>query len=240
MWYHVFVSLVLFLASFVFGTAGFGFALVSVPLLALVVSPKLAVPFVLVYSYGINFFLLLRFKSHIQWPKVWPLMLGAAPGVPIGIYFLKHSENILVRQGVGVVVVVFVLWSLLAKQKKGFTLSRFWGSVAGFASGILGGAFAMPGPPLLIYLALNRWEKNLTRATIQIFFFFTGTCMLLGQAIANVLTLHVLRLNLFYLPVVILGGVVGYLTFKRLSAQLFDRIFMYLLLAIGILLIFSS
>lgn len=237
--YYAFVSIILFLASFTLGTAGFGFTLVALPLLSLAVAPRLAVPFLLVYAYGINLTLLIRFKSHLDWPKVWPLMVGALPGIPLGIYFLKTSENVMIKKAVGGVIIVFVIWNLLASDERGYDLSRFWALVTGFASGIMAGAFAMAGPPLLIYLTLNRWEKNLTRATMQFCFFFTGTCSLVGQTIAKVLTVQVLQWNLLYLPIVVVGGSMGYLTFKRLSSHLFNKVLLYVLLAVGLFLAFS-
>jgi len=213
--------------------------MVSVPLLSLVVSPKFAVPFVIVYAYGINFFLFLRFKEHIDWPKLWPLATGVLPGTPLGIYMLKHTEDVIIRKIVGGVVILFVLWSLLHRSQARHDISRFWALLAGFASGILSGASAMPAPPALMYLTLTGWEKNLTRATLQSFFLVTGTCTLFGLAIENVLTLHVLRSNLLYLPFVIVGGAGGYALFKRISSELFHKILRFLLLAIGLFLILS-
>jgi uncharacterized membrane protein YfcA len=240
MFSYILISVVLFFAAFVFGTAGFGFGLVSVPLLSLVVNPKLVVPFVLVYAYGINLVLLLRFRSHIRWAHLWPLMVGACPGIPLGIYFLKHAEHGPLKQAVGVVVILYVFWSLVFKKARSYDVPRPWAFVAGFASGVLSGAFALPGPPALVYVTLHWWKKTETRATIHFFFFFVGTWTIFGQIVAHVLTLQVLRFNLFYLPLVVVGGGLGYMTFKRLSPQVFNTLLLYLLLVIGILLIISS
>jgi hypothetical protein len=235
----LFVGIILFFASFTLGTAGFGFALVSVPLLALVVSPRIAVPLVVVYSNGINFFLLLRFRDHIEWPKLWPLLVGVLPGIPLGICLLKNTEDIVIRKIVGAVVIGFILWNLFTRTQRSQDLSRFWAVLAGFMSGILTGASAMGGPPVLMYLTLTQWEKNLTRATLQSFFFITGTCALLGLTLERLLTLDVLRFNLLYLPSVILGSVMGYIAFKRISSERFRKMLVYLLLAIGLFLIVS-
>ena len=99
--YSWFIVIALFLASFTLGTAGFGFAMVSLSLISLVASPKLAVPFIMVYGYGVNFFLFLRFKEYIDWQKLWPLMVGALPGIPLGIYFLKTYEDVMIKKIVG-------------------------------------------------------------------------------------------------------------------------------------------
>jgi uncharacterized membrane protein YfcA len=41
----------------------------------------------------------------------------------------------------------------------------------GFAAGILGGAYGMNGPPLVVYGALRRWSPEHFRATLQGYFF---------------------------------------------------------------------
>jgi uncharacterized membrane protein YfcA len=237
--YSWFIAIVLFFASFTLGIAGFGFALVSMPFLSLFVSPKFAVPFVMLYGYAINFFLLLRFREYIEWRRLWPLLVGGLPGIPLGIYFLKNFEDVWIKKIVGGVVIVFALWNLIARTERRYVLSRFWAYLAGFASGILSGGTAMGGPPVLIYLTLNRWEKTLTRATLQSFFFTMMTCSLSGLAITKVLTLSVLRFNLLYLPTVILGAITGYLLFTRLASRRFHRILLCLLLVIGLLLVFT-
>ena len=237
--YSWFIAIVLFVASFTAATAGFGFALVSMPLITLVVSPRFAVPFVMLYCFGINLFLLLRFKEYIEWQKLWPLLVGALSGIPLGIYFLKNYDDVVIKKIVGGVVIVFALWNLITRADRGCVLHRPWAYLAGFASGILHGGIAMSGPPLLIYLTFNKWEKTLTRATLQSFFFVTGSCSLFGLALTKVLTLSVLRYNLLYLPVVVLGGVTGYFLFKRLSSGRFNKILLSLLLVTGLLLIFA-
>ena len=235
----LFISVVLFFASFTLGTAGFGFALVSMPLISLVASPKFAVPFVMLYSFGINCFLFLRFKKYIDRQKLWLLMVGILPGIPLGIYFLKNYEDVMIKKIVGGVVIVFALWNLIVRAERRYTLSRTWAYLAGFAGGILQGGTAMGGPPVLMYLTFNRWEKNLTRATLQSFFCVTGGLSLFGLIVTRVLTLSVLHSNLLYLPIVTMGGATGYFLFKRLSSRLFNRILLSLLLATGLLLIFA-
>jgi uncharacterized membrane protein YfcA len=237
--HYVLVSVVLFFASFTFGTAGFGFALVSVPLLSLVATPKLVVPLAVVYGFAINFFLFLRFRQHIDWPKLWPLVVGIAPGVPVGIYTLKHAEDVVIRKLLGSVIIVYALWGLLMRAERRYAVSRFWGLLAGFGGGLLGGASAMSGPPAIIYVSLNQWDKNLSRATLQSYFLITGAFLILGLAIEEILTFRVLRFSLLYLPPTALGGMMGYWVFKKISTRLFHRVILFLLLLIGILLMFS-
>jgi uncharacterized membrane protein YfcA len=238
--HYIFISIVLFFASYVFGTAGFGFLLVALPLMSLLVSPKVAVPFLIIYGYGINASMLSRFRGHIHWSKIWPLMVGACPGIPIGVYVLKHSESLLIKKAVGVVVIAFALWNLVNRGERGYSLPRIWAFIIGFVGGIMAGAFGIAGPPIVIYTSLNRWDKNLARGTIQVLLFFNGTLTLIVLALTDILTVEVLRFNLLYLPVVAAGGLLGYFTFTKLSSHHFNRIINYLLLAVGLSLIVLS
>ena len=72
----------------------------------------------MLYAYGINFFLLLRSKEYIDWQKLWPLMVGGLPGIPLGIYFLEKYEDVMIKKIVGIVVVVFALWNLIARADR--------------------------------------------------------------------------------------------------------------------------
>jgi uncharacterized membrane protein YfcA len=232
-----FVTPILFLASFVSGTVGFGFALVAVPLLSLLSTPTFAVPFALLSGYIINLVLLVKFKEHIQVEKLFPLLAGALPGIPLGVYLLRHLEGNSVKTMVGGILILFSLWNLLGRREEGHEISRSWAYVTGFSSGLLAGATAMSGPPLLIYLSLSRWEKNITRATLQSFFLVTDACSIIGLAMAGVITSEMVGSMVLYLPAVMVGGATGYLLFKKLNLSLFYKIVLYLLLAMGMVLI---
>src|SRR5262249_54267383 len=45
-----------------------------------------------------------------------------------------------------------------------------WAWLFGFAAGVLGGAYGMNGPPLVVYGALRHWSPEHFRATLQGYF----------------------------------------------------------------------
>ena len=64
------IALIFLAAGFVQGISGFGSALVAMPLLALVVDVKTAVPLCVLNGLLITLFLTLRLKAHINWRKI--------------------------------------------------------------------------------------------------------------------------------------------------------------------------
>jgi len=51
-----------------------------------------------------------------------PLVVGALPGIPLGIYFLKNYEDVMIKKIVGGVVIVFALWNLIARADRRYGL----------------------------------------------------------------------------------------------------------------------
>src|SRR5207248_3843608 len=77
------------------------------------------------------------------------------------------------------VIIAFSTYSLVSRRRMGLTNDRLaW--VFGFAAGVLGGAYGMNGPPLVIYGALRRWPPEHFRATLQGYFLPAGLMTLVG------------------------------------------------------------
>ena len=72
--------LIFLLGSFTQGLTGFGFALVSIPLLVLFMDIQIAVPLCMLSGLVITAFLSLQLKDHLDWRKILPLLFGCLPG----------------------------------------------------------------------------------------------------------------------------------------------------------------
>ena len=52
-----------------------------------------------------------------------PLVVGGLPGISLVIYFLKNYEDVMIKKIVGIVVVAFALWNLIARADRRHGLS---------------------------------------------------------------------------------------------------------------------
>ena len=118
--------------------------------------------------------------------------------------------------------------------------SRRWMLACGFIAGILGGAYGMNGPPLVIYGSLRKWTAQHFRATLQAYFLPASVLGMVGYLSAGMWTPAVTRDYLLCLPVMLPAVFLGRAINHRLSAAAFSR-YIYLGLAgIGLALLMQS
>ena len=89
---YLWVWLIVFFAAFTQGVAGFGSALTALPLLAILLDVKTVIPLVGLFSLSITTLLLVQLLKYLEWKKIYCLILGAIPGAPIGVFFLKKLD----------------------------------------------------------------------------------------------------------------------------------------------------
>ncbi|MGH8183482.1 MAG: sulfite exporter TauE/SafE family protein [Rhodanobacteraceae bacterium] len=212
------VLVVLFLATFIRSAFGFGEALVAVPLLAFVMPVEVAAPIAVLVSITVALVAIVRDLRHIHFRSVGWLFLATAVGTPLGLLMLHRLDSQVVKAVLGVVILVFSIWALIGRRQTAFADERHaW--LFGFAAGVLGGAYGMIGPPLVMYGALRGWSPERFRATLQGYFLPASLLALCGYGLTGLWTPTVTRWYLLALPVVVAGIVAGRLVGGRISAR---------------------
>jgi len=145
----VYLIVIMLLAGFIQGFSGFGSVLLSLPLLALFLDVKTAIPLVALMGVILTVFLLIPLWKDLEWPRIWPLLIGALPGVPIGIFLLKSLNSRFLPTFLGLILVCYSSYSLLFKVA-GRELNIRWAYFSGFLGGCFGGAFSAAGPPVIV------------------------------------------------------------------------------------------
>ena len=77
-----------FFAATVAGITGFGYGLVSVPLLMLALPPKVVVPAVTTHIFLVSLLILLEVIKKVDLRRIWPLMVTGLMGLPLGVFVL--------------------------------------------------------------------------------------------------------------------------------------------------------
>jgi uncharacterized membrane protein YfcA len=112
--------------------------------------------------------------------------------------------------------------------------------VFGFGAGVLGGAYGMNGPPLVIYGTLRRWSAEQFRATLQGYFLPASVVGMAGYWLAGLWVPPVTRYYLLSLPIAAAAMVLGRVVNRRLAGHSFIRYVHIALILIGITLLIQS
>jgi uncharacterized membrane protein YfcA len=233
------VAAVIFLATIIRSAFGFGEALVAVPLLAMVIPVKVAAPVAVLASITVALIVVLQDWRHIHLRSAVWLVLSTFFGIPIGLLMLKAVPEPVVKTILAAVIIGFSLYSLLRRghqELKDDRLAWFFG----FCAGVLGGAYGMNGPPLVIFGSLRQWSPAHFRATLQGYFLPASMAGMAGYLFTGLWTPAVNRLYLFSLPGAVLAIFLGRLINRRLNAHQFLLYIHAGLIAIGALLLFQA
>ena len=232
------VASILFLSAGVRSAFGFGDALIGVPLLALVMPVTVAAPLSVLVSITIAALVLAQDWRHIHLRGAANLLLATIFGIPIGLFLLTHAPQAVVKAVLGVLITAFSLYSI--RSHHAHLSHDRWAWPFGFVAGILGGAYAMNGPPVAIYGSLRRWSPSQFRATLQGYFLPASIVAMFGYWAAGLWTPAVTRFYVLSLPGVVIAALAGRLAIRRVSAERFTAYVYAGLLVVGVVLLFQS
>lgn len=233
------VPAVLFLATLIRSSFGFGEALFAVPLLALLVPVQVAVAVAAMVSVTVALVVVLQDWEKVHARSAVRLVISTVFGIPLGLLLLKSVAPPAVKGILALVILSFAVYSLASHKNYELRNDRLaW--LFGFSAGVLGGAYSMNGPPLVIYGALRRWSPVHFRATLQGYFLPASALVLIGYWLAGLLTSAVGKYYLLSLPFVLAAIFMGRCINRRLDSERF-QLWLYLgLVFIGVLLLLQA
>jgi len=226
---------VIFFAALTHGLAGFGAALVAMPLLALWMDIREAAPLVALLTLTINAVFLAGLRKSLVAGRVFGLLAGAVAGVPLGIVFLRYGDPRLLEIMLGAVLVLYSLQALLGKAAG--KIGRGGALLLGAVSGFLGGAMNVAGPPAVVFAASQPWSKEEMHVTLQLYFIVAGVMIVAGHAVSGLTTTATLRMYGVLLPACLAGCGAGYALHRKVGQETYRRLVYLLLLALGILML---
>lgn len=233
----IFCALVVIAAFAVRGVAGFGGAVVAVPLTALVLPVQIVIPVVAVLQ-------LLASMDHVwrNWRViVWPELLRIAPfmglGVLIGLYLFSQLDARTIGKGLGIFVIAYALFALVtAGRPLGSARQMPWPLAATVSTGaaVIGALFGgASGPFYAMYLKALRLPRDAFRATVTMIVLMQVVLRIAGYAGLGLVDGYALLITVAALPFMLLGAKLGDGIASRVDQRTFTRIVGAVLLISG-------
>jgi len=156
------------LAGLVYGFAGFGSALIFMPLATIFLAPSVAIG-----AFSMSVLASLLTVVPGAWKvadrkAVLGMVAAAVVATPFGVYLLRVAEVGVIRAAVSVVVLA-TLMALIAGWR--YRLRPAWPARAaiGALSGLLGGATGLNGPPVILFNLGADQPVAVTRGNLTVF-----------------------------------------------------------------------
>jgi uncharacterized membrane protein YfcA len=169
---------ILFAAAFVQGLTGFGFGLIAMAFLPLVLKFSETTLLVAVLGLALNVITFWQYRKEYDWRQGWQLILGAALGCPLGTYLLTTLDERLMIRLLGGLITVFSLRELFFVGNLERGLPNWAALPLGALSGLFGSAFNIGGPPAIVYVYSQPWSHSARLALLQVMFLEIGVLRL--------------------------------------------------------------
>ena len=227
-----------FAGALVAGLSGFAFGLVAASIWLYILTPLQTATLIIAFGLIVQGYAVWKLRRALDWKKLIPFMLGAALGVPVGVFILTWANPAHGRIGVGAFL---VLYSLYALFRPAINPVRAGGGAAdagvGLLNGVLGGITGLAGILVTIWCGLRGWPKDVQRTVFQpvAVAIFLMSALWIGAK--GTVTAETVKLFLIGLPALLAGTWLGFRLFGRLNEAAFRKLVLVLVLASGVMLI---
>lgn len=233
--FSIIIISIAFFGESIFGMGG-GF--ISIPLLTIILGPKIGVTLVLVFQLLMGFLIFHTYK-YIHWKVVIPMTISIIIGTIIGTYTLSLVSDIFLKKFLAITIFIFlgkmIFFPKITFKKKH---EKMWGFFTGAVGGLFQGMTGTSSPIFAMYLTSFNLNKSTLRATFIYIFFATSVVRVIISFSRGLFTKEVLSLVLPAIPFFLLAIFLGHHVHKKINEKYYRYTVYAILFFSAILLLF--
>jgi uncharacterized membrane protein YfcA len=202
-------------------TTGFGYAIITAPLLALVLGPKETVMLTMLTGLIIRLFMMRAIKNAGSFEAISPLITASIVGAIPGAYVMTIISNDGLKLFIGIVllIAVLVLWK---NYKISINHHKLVEAMVGGLSGFLATTTSINGPPIILYYLNCQAEENKSafRGNLTRYFLLINIASIIISYFAGTLKIGQLWLPTFMaIPALYIGFYLGEKAFHHINSE---------------------
>lgn len=222
----VYVFMVFILSSFMQTATGFGYAIITAPLLALVLEPKETVMITMLTGLIIRLMMMKTTQHDGSFKAISPFIIASLLGAILGAYVIRIISGDLLKLFIGLLLLIFttILWKNFYFPIKNHTFAK---AIAGWFSGFLATTTSINGPPIILYYLNAKEEENksVLRGNLTRYFLLINVASIIIPYFAGTLKMEELWLTtVMAIPALYIGFYLGEKFFHRINAEVFKKI----------------
>lgn len=234
---YIIVSIAIFFGFFVQTVVGFAGSLIALPILLLSVALPDAIAYISIFYIFSSIFLINKEWNNIDFSILSRLAIPTIIGVVIGILVLAFTNPILLKKGLGIFIIVYVMYVSLIKGQ--FEVGRKIVALLGILGGFFSGVFSTGGPLYVISVKTMAIDVKTFRATMIGIMGLITLVRIPMLSLSGILTLAHWKIALIIFPVFLLAQYIGRLVYTKINEFYFKKVLLVLLLFSGIVLIIN-
>jgi len=228
-----------FFGGFISGFSGFAMGLVVSGIWLHIITPIQTAALIAGYGLLTQGYGIARLRNELDWRNIWPLTLGTAIGIPIGVMLLTRVDPTGLRFGVGLLLLLYAIYSLVRPPIGPLKIGAPADIVIGVSNGLLGGLTGLGGIVSTLSCQLRGWSKDKQRAVFQPVLFAAFVVIAISQFAAGSYTAETVKLYGIGLPFMIAGIWIGFRLYGTIDDEKFRKAVLILVLLAGVSLIAS-
>ena len=229
-----------FLGGFVSGFSGFAMGLVVSGIWLHIITPIQTAALIAGYGLLTQGYGIAKLRHELRWQDIWPLTLGTAIGIPIGVMLLTHINPAYLRIGVGALLVLYATYSLARPPIKPMKIGTPADVAIGISNGLLGGLTGLGGIISTISCQWRGWSRDKQRSVFQPVLFAAFVIISIAQLVAGSYTSETVKLYGIGLPFMVAGIWIGFKLYGTINDETFRKAVLILVLLAGVSLIASA
>ena len=216
---------ILLLAAFIHGALGFGFPLVTTPLLVLFMELPAAILLTLVPTVTIN---LVSFFTEKHWREAlrafWPIPTFTIVGSILGTQILLSVDPAPFRMLLALVLVAYLATERLTGSKKEHALPKWGLALFGFGLGLLAGVVNIFAPVIVVFALYTRMNPILMVATFNMSFLTSKSGQIIGFIANGAFDRDVVLFTLAMVPLILFSLWVGIRLRRKINKETYTQL----------------
>ncbi len=212
-----------FIAGIVRGFAGFGTAMVFIPIAALAVEPINAILIMMTFDLFGPLLLLPRAWRDGEPKDVGLLGIGAIIGLPFGVYLLTQLDPVVFRWMVSILALILLVL-LMSGWRYRNPLGALMTSFVGVISGFMCGVAALPGPAVIMSYMSSPRPPQVIRGNMMMYLLLVDAMTFIVFAIKGLLVIFPLIIGVVLTVPYAIAGVIGQWIFNPEKEYIYRRV----------------
>ena len=214
---YLYFGLVCFFASLLQSIIGFGFAIISMPLLILIFPAKTMAAVLALSSLVSRLQVVYKMKKYINFEIIIIPIIASLVGRTLGINLLMVLNEEILKLILSLTIILIAAYFIFFRKKYKIKANSINGSIFGMLSGVLGGMFNTGGPPIVTYYLSVLSDKYTYAGSIQFTFVIGNLYSVILHTIYGNFDISAISLVLISIFSVTLGSFIGCKVVKKVE-----------------------